>query len=108
VRLEPADGAAEIAVTPGKETTALLRIERNGFAERVTFDVEGLPFGVIVSDIGLSGVLIPEKETERRIFLSCAPWVAPQTRPCHARAREVGNPTSPPVPFTVLEAKSAR
>jgi hypothetical protein len=108
VRLEPADGATSIAVVPGKETAALLRIERAGFDDRVTFDVEGLPFGVIVSDIGLNGVLIPEKETERRIFLSCAPWVAPQTRPCHARAREVGNPSSAPVPFTVTEPKAAR
>ncbi|HEX7901141.1 MAG TPA: c-type cytochrome domain-containing protein [Planctomycetota bacterium] len=102
VFLEPVDGAKELAVVPGKEIPALLKIERNGFEARVTFDVEGLPFGVIVGDIGLSGVLIPEKETERRIFLQCAPWVAPEKRWCHARAREVGNPTSPPVPFTVL------
>jgi hypothetical protein len=102
VTLEPVDGAKELAVKPGQEIPALIRIERNGFNDRVSFDVEGLPFGVIVGDIGLNGVLIPEKETERRIFLQCAPWVAPETRPCHARAREVGNPTSPPVPFTVL------
>jgi hypothetical protein len=108
VRLEPADGAPSISVAPGRETAAVVRIERNGFDDRVTFDVEGLPFGVIVSDIGLNGVLIPEKETERRIFLQCAPWVAPQTRPCHARAREVGNPSSAPVPFTVLDPKTAR
>lgn len=102
VTLEPVDGATALAVVPGKEIAAILRIERNGFDERVTFDVENLPFGVIVADIGLNGVLIPEKETERRIFLQCAPWVPPQTRPCHARAREVGNPTSAPAPFTVL------
>jgi WD40 repeat protein len=102
VFLEPVDGARELAVVPGKEIPALLKIERNGFNDRVTFDVEGLPFGVIVADIGLSGVLIPEKETERRVFLQCAAWVSPETRFCHARAREVGNPTSPPVPFTVL------
>lgn len=102
VHLEPVDGAKTLTVRPGQEIPALIRIERNGFNDRVSFDVEGLPFGVIVGDIGLNGVLIPEKETERRIFLQCAPWVKPETRLCHARAREVGNPTSPPVSFTVL------
>ena len=101
VFLEPVDGAKTLAVAPGREIQALLRIERNGFQDRVTFDIENLPFGVIVSDIGLNGVLIPEKETERRIFLQCAPWVAPQQRLCHARAREVGNPTSAPAVFLV-------
>ncbi len=101
VFLEPVDGAKTLRVAPGHEIPVLLRIERNGFHERVTFDVENLPFGVIVSDIGLNGVLIPEKETERRIFLQCAPWVAPQQRLCHARAREVGNPTSAPAAFVV-------
>ena len=101
VFLEPADGAKELAVVPGEEIPVRLRIERNGFNDRVTFDVENLPFGVIVADIGLNGVLIPEKETERRIFLQCAPWVAAQQRLCHARAREVGNPTSVPVTFKI-------
>jgi WD40 repeat protein len=105
VFLEPVDGAKEIAVVPGQETPALLRVERTNFKDRLTFDVESLPFGVIVGDIGLNGVLIPENQTERRIFLQCAPWVAPQTRPVHGRCREVGNPTTPPTPFTVLDPK---
>ncbi len=94
-------GAGEIAVQPGRLTPARLRIERNGFSERVTFTVENLPHGVIVADIGLSGVLIPEGQDERRIFLQCAPWVRPTARLCHARANEAGNPTSPPVTLRV-------
>ncbi len=98
----PPDAPLEIAVAPGKLTPALLRIDRSNFDDRVTFDVENLPFGIIVADIGLNGVLIPEKETQRKIFLQCQPWVKPAERLCHARAREVGNPTSRPVLLRVL------
>ncbi len=50
-----------------------LRLEHNGHDGLVSFDIENLPHGVIVSDIGLNGVLIPEKETQRRqVFLKCA------------------------------------
>lgn len=67
----------------------------------MTFEVENLPHGAIVADIGLNGVLIPEGQTERKIFLQCAPWVTPTERPVFARAREVGNPTSKPVTVKV-------
>jgi hypothetical protein len=59
--------------------------------------VENLPFGAIVADIGLNGVLIPDGQSERQIFLHCAPWVLEMDRLCYARAREAGNPTSVPV-----------
>jgi hypothetical protein len=103
----PADPAAPayLQAVPGKTVPALLRIERSGLSDRVTFDIENLPFGVIVADIGLNGVLIPEGQTERRIFLTCAPWVAPMERLCFARAREAGNPTSRPVMLRVPERK---
>ena len=41
---------------------------------------------------------------ERQIFIQCAPWVASQIRPCHARALQGDNPTSPPVMLTVGRA----
>jgi len=87
----------EITITPGKMVPAWLRIERNKFAGPVSFDVENLPFGAIVADIGLNGVLIPDGQSERQIFLQCAPWVTEMDRLCYARAREAGNPTSLPV-----------
>jgi sugar lactone lactonase YvrE len=90
-------GPAEITVVPGKLVPAWLNVVRNGFGERVEFDVENLPHGVIVADIGLSGVLIPEGQTRRQIFLQCDAWVPETDRLCHARARQAGNPTSPPV-----------
>jgi hypothetical protein len=113
VRLDPYDAttpdstaktAGVIKLVPGQRTRAWLRITRNKFEGRVTFSVANLPFGVIVSDIGLSGVLIAEGQNERQIFLECAPWVADAIRPCHARANEAGNPTSPPV---IVEVRSA-
>jgi WD40 repeat protein len=86
-----------IEVIPGKLTKAWLRVQRNGFKDRITFDVEDLPNGIIVADIGLNGVLIPPDQSERLVYLQCAPWVQPTLRPCHARANEAGNPTSAPV-----------
>ena len=88
---------AEITVVPGQTTTAWLRCDRKKHDGSVSFDVQNLPHGVIVMDIGLNGVLIPEGQGERQIFLQCAAWVADQDRLCYARAREAGNPTSKPV-----------
>jgi WD40 repeat protein len=115
VRLEPDVSAASasesktpgvIELVPGQRTRAWLKVKRNKFAGRVTFDVANLPFGVIVSDIGLSGVLIAEDQTERQIFLECAPWVHETLRPCFARANEAGNPTSPPVLVHVAPSRA--
>jgi WD40 repeat protein/mono/diheme cytochrome c family protein len=93
--------AATLTLTPGQLLPALLKIDRNGQTGPVEFDVEDLPHGVIVADIGLNGVLIPDGQAERRIFLQCAPWVADTDRPCFARARQAGNPTSPPIVLRV-------
>ena len=82
---------------PGGRVSALLKVQRFGHNDRITFDVEDLPFGVIVDDIGLNGILIPEGATERRIFLNCAAWTPEALRPCYARVREGPNPTSSPV-----------
>ena len=87
----------EITIAPGQMVSAWLRVERNGHDGSVSFDVENLPHGVIVADIGLNGVLIPENQTERQVFLQCAPWVADTDRLCYAKAREADNPTSRPV-----------
>ena len=40
---------------------------------------------------------MPEHQTERQIFLSCAPWVPDADRPCYAIAQQAGTPTSRPV-----------
>jgi hypothetical protein len=65
-----------------------------------------LPHGVIVDDIGLSGVLIPEGQTERTIFLTAEPWVPEQSRLFHATAQVDGNQVSLPMWLHVRKTPS--
>ncbi len=85
VRLLPTTGD-DIVIAPGTTVAVVLTIERNDFEGRVSFEVENLPHGVIVDDIGLNGVLIPEGETQRQISLTAKDWVQPMTRMVHAVA----------------------
>src|SRR5207302_6498088 len=104
VHREPAHGSGSLApltITPGGTIAARLRVERNGFEDRIAFDVANLPHGVIVDDIGLSGVLIPEKQIERTIFLRAEPWVAEQSRLFFATAQVEGNQCSLPLEIRV-------
>jgi hypothetical protein len=87
----------ELTIAPGALIPAMLKINRNGTTGPISFDVDNLPHGIIVADIGLNGVLIPDGQSERQIFLQCAPHVPDQSRLCHAKAREAGNPTSLPL-----------
>ena len=86
----------ELSIAPGASVTARLRVERNGFDGRIQFDLDNLPHGVIVDNIGLNGVLIREGETTRQIVLTAADWVPPTTRPLHAVAQTAGNQASLP------------
>ncbi|MBI1899740.1 MAG: pre-peptidase C-terminal domain-containing protein, partial [Planctomycetia bacterium] len=99
VRLEP----AELEIRPGTTVTALLKIERNDFNDPVKLDVNNLPHGIIVDNIGLNGVLIPPGQTERQIFITSRPWVSAMSRPFHAVSAEAGNQASPGV---MLHVKS--
>ena len=93
VHLEP----AELTIAPGTTISATLKIERNGFDELATFDVDNLPHGVIVDNIGLNGVLIRAGETERQIFLTAAKWVPDTSRSIHAVANAAGTQASRPI-----------
>ncbi|HEV7226700.1 MAG TPA: pre-peptidase C-terminal domain-containing protein, partial [Pirellulales bacterium] len=110
VRLEP----AELTIAPGTTISATLKVERNGFKDRIQFEVDGLPHGVIVDNIGLSGVLIPEGQSERQIFLTCSKWVSNLDRPFYAVATNAGAQASAPVvlhvrrPDTLAEAAQAK
>ena len=88
----------EITIARGSTVPAWLRADRRGNDGLISVDVEGLPHGIIVDNIGLNGVQIREKENEREIFLTCSKWVKDQDRLCHiivgsARndAKRVGN-----------------
>jgi hypothetical protein len=93
----PRDSMPELTIAPGQRIPAMLWIERHSHKGTVSFDLENLPHGVIVSDIGLNGVLITEKENDRQIFIEAEAWVAETERICYAKAREAGNPTTFPV-----------
>ena len=87
----------EVVIAPGTMTTARLIVQRRGFNDRIRFNVNNLPHGVIVEDIGLNGVLIPEKQTERTIYLRAEAWVPETTRLFHAVATVEGNQVSIPM-----------
>lgn len=91
----------EITIPPGGSVTCKLRVERNGFDDRIAFDVPNLPHGIIVDDIGLSGILIPEGQTERTVFLRAESWVPDQTRVFFAQANVEGNQVSCPMVIVV-------
>lgn len=110
VLLEP----AEVTVAPGATITATLKIERHGVDGAVKFNVNNLPHGVYVDNIGLNGVLIPEGQTERQIFLKARDWVEETSRQFHAIAIDGGDIASPPItlhvrqPATVAQADAEK
>ncbi len=72
----------QVVLEPGGKVTVSIRVERQrGFAGRIPFDVRNLPPGVIVTDVGLNGVLITEAETTQRFTLSAESWVKPMEQP---------------------------
>ena len=73
---------ATLSVKPGQEAKMKVKISRaKGFVGRVPLDVRGLPHGVRVENIGLSGILILPEESEREIVIYVEPWVVPMEMP---------------------------
>jgi hypothetical protein len=87
----------ELTIAPGQILPAWLKIRRNGHEDLVTFQVDNLPHGIIVDNIGLNGVLIPKDQNEREIFLTAAKWVPETDRLCYAIENQAGNQASRPV-----------
>jgi WD40 repeat protein len=68
----------EVAIHPGERIEMSFAVDRNpAYKGRVPIDVRNLPRGVQVLNIGLNGVLVTEKQTQRSVFLHAEPWVAP-------------------------------
>jgi len=81
----------ELTIAPGETITARVHIKRTGdFKGRVGFEAiaQNLPHGVIVDNIGLSGLLIVEGTSQRRFYLTAADWVPEGSRIFHLRSRE--------------------
>lgn len=77
-----------ITIKPGEETKFKVSVERrNGFKGRVPLDVRGLPHGVRVLDIGLNGILLTERDSEREVVIYAEPWVKPMAHPLSVLSR---------------------
>ncbi|MAT14509.1 MAG: hypothetical protein CMJ46_04480, partial [Planctomyces sp.] len=104
--VNPEDGIQELTIHPGETVSAMVRIERNGFDDRVQFggDDSGrnLPFGVIVDNIGLNGLMIPEGQTEQAFYLTASKWLPAQTRMFHLKANVGGGLATVPIRLKVV------
>lgn len=91
----------ELVVHPGETISAQVRVLRNKFSRRISFGSDdsgrNLPHGVYVDNIGLNGLLIPAKQSEREFFITAAKWVSPTSRLFHLKANVDGGQTSLPV-----------
>jgi hypothetical protein len=77
-----------VVIRPGERVSMMLAVKRSpAFKGRVPIEVQNLPQGVRVLNIGLNGVLITESQAERSIFLQAEPWAQPMVRPFYAVAK---------------------
>jgi hypothetical protein len=97
----------EFTIRPGETITALVRVDRRDFKNRIEFGRDAaadrnLPHGVFVDNIGLNGLLIVEGESEREFFLTAAPKTPPGRRLVHLWTDAGGGQGTLPVWLTVL------
>ncbi len=99
----------EFAIEPGQTITLTVKIERNGYNGQVPFGKEGagrnLPFGVIVDNLGLNGLLVLENQQERVFFVTADEGTPEQVRPFHLTTSAEGGQSSRPV---ILRVKKRR
>jgi len=89
-------GVAEITIAPGAILPAWIVVKRNGVKTALRFDVENLPHGVVVDNLGLNGITLLEGQDSGEIFLKAAAWVPETDRLVYAVCREAGKQASPP------------
>ena len=97
----PTDGPLEFAIEPGRTILLKVAVERLGFEGQVPFGNEGsgrnLPFGAIVDNLGLNGLLVLEGQRERTFFVTADRSTPEQTRPFHLTTAAAGGLSSLPV-----------
>ena len=80
----------EFTISPGETISARVKVERNGFNGRIQLGSHdagrNLPHGVYVDNIGLSGLLIVEGQTEREFFITADSWVPESRTHFHIKA----------------------
>jgi WD40 repeat protein len=100
-------GPPEFAIEPGQTITLTVKIERNGYHGQVPFGTEGagrnLPFGVIVDNLGLNGLLVLENQPERIFFVTADKSASEQVRPFHLTTGVEGGQSSGPIILHVMK-----
>ncbi len=109
VQIEP----KEIILEPGQTAKVTLTVERrNGFQGRVPCNLRNLPPGVRVVNVGLNGVLVPEKETTRTFTVKAEDWAGSIDQPAYVVGTVESNAStfhaSPPLVIKVRPKHVAR
>lgn len=99
---DPGDGSPlQVDIAPGQTIMLKVLAHRNGYDGNVPFGNEdsgrNLPHGLIVDNIGLNGLLILEKQTERNFFITAAKWSPDQDRLFHLQTSVEGAQSTRPV-----------
>jgi hypothetical protein len=92
-----AEKPAEITIAPGEAVSAWVVLKRGSAKGALQFDVENLPHGVVVDNLGLNGITLLEGQDAGEIFIKAAPWVPETDRLVFAVSRESGKQASLPV-----------
>ena len=99
----------EFTILPGQTISAKVRATRSDFKDRIQLGKEdagrNLPYGLYVDNVGLSGLLIVEGQTEREFFVTASPIAQPCTRLLHLKASGDGGQCSRAVVIRVLPAE---
>jgi hypothetical protein len=104
------DEIPEFVIEAGQTITLKVMVDRIDFQERVPFGNEGsgrnLPFGAIIGNLGLNGLMVPEGQRERTFFLTADPITAEQTRLFHLTTAAAGGVSSRPVRLRVVQPRA--
>jgi WD40 repeat protein len=96
----------ELIIHPGETITANVVLEGGDNTGEYSFGTEdsnrNFPHGIIISNIGLNGLLIPADQNNRKFFITAAPWLQAQERPIHIRNKNGENETTQPVLLKVV------
>jgi hypothetical protein len=109
--VEPGDlvtttAVGEVTIRPGGESRLRVKIERrNKFTGRVPLEVKGLPHGVRVLDIGLNGILITPRDTEREVAIYAEPWVGEMDHPFVVLSKREGKNTEHAAKSVLLKVR---
>ncbi len=122
VAIAPAEGGAnpvvhdstdeplEFTIEPGQTIMLKVKLDRVDFKGPVPFGKEGsgrnLPFGTIIDNLGLNGLLVLEGQHERTFFITADSSTPEQTRLFHLTTAAAGGLSSPPVRLRVQRPRT--